>query len=47
VLGTGALDQQHGLADALHHAGNQRMHGLDAGHDVDLRRRARAAHERQ
>ena len=50
VLGAGALDQQDRLADALHHAGDQRMHGLDAGHDVDLRRRDRpacAGHERQ
>jgi hypothetical protein len=50
VLGAGALDQKHRLADALHHAGDKRMHGLDASHHVDLSRRARpacAAQDRQ
>ena len=50
VLGAGALDQQDRLADALHHAGDQRMHGLDAGDDVDLCRpdlHASAGQERQ
>jgi hypothetical protein len=47
---TCALDQQDRLADALHDAGDQRMHGLDACHHVDLcryDRRARSAQERQ
>ena len=50
VLGSRALDQQGRLAHPLHHAGDQRMHGLDAGHHVDLSRRNRracAAHQRQ
>jgi hypothetical protein len=46
VLGTGALDQQDRLPDGLHHAGHQRVHRLDAGHHVDLCRRARRYYRR-
>ena len=43
MLGTGPLDQQDRLADALHNAADQGMDRLDAGHHVDLRRGYRRA----
>ena len=50
MLRSCALDQQGWLADAFHHARDQRMHGLDASHHIDLSRRApraSAAQDRQ